>query len=60
MEDIHNIIDASVHKELEYYDMESEGLEEGELTESPPQIPLFKAFNLATSGAKDKGYRLAK
>ncbi|TGO40278.1 hypothetical protein BHYA_0039g00190 [Botrytis hyacinthi] len=60
MEDIHNIVDPSVHKGLEYNDMENEGLEEGELIDGRPQIPSFKAFNIATSEAKDKANRLAK
>ncbi|TGO64647.1 hypothetical protein BCON_0006g00490 [Botryotinia convoluta] len=60
MEDIHNIIDPSIHEGLRYCEMREERLEEGELIESPPQIPLFKAFNIATSEAKDKADRLAK
>ncbi|KAF7942662.1 uncharacterized protein EAE97_006116 [Botrytis byssoidea] len=60
MEDIHNIIDSGVSKGLEYCGMRKEGLEKGELIESPPQIQLFKAFNLATSEAKDKADRLAR
>ncbi|TGO26654.1 hypothetical protein BPAE_0055g00250 [Botrytis paeoniae] len=60
MEDIHNIIDPSLHEGLRYCEMREERLEEGELIESPPQIPLFKAFNVATSEAKDKVDRLAK
>ncbi|TGO16734.1 hypothetical protein BTUL_0024g00020 [Botrytis tulipae] len=60
MEDVHNIIDPSVYEGLKDNDMENEGLEEGQLIGSPPQIPLFKAFNLTTSEAKDNADRLAK
>ncbi|KAF7960034.1 hypothetical protein EAE96_001634 [Botrytis aclada] len=60
MEDIHSITDPCVSRGLKYCEMRKVELEEGELIESPPQKPLFKAFNLATSEAKDKADRLAK
>ncbi|KAF7885035.1 hypothetical protein EAF00_010853 [Botryotinia globosa] len=60
MEDVHYIIDTSVHRGLKDNDMENEGLEEGQLIGSPPHIPLFKSFSLTTSEAKDKADRLAK